>query len=91
MVEKDRNKRYSDIINASEIGQFYFCSVSWYLQKKGFKPISKNLEIGTKKHENLGEIIDKTKVNSNRSKIFFILGIVILFLAFILFLFEVVL
>ena len=39
-------KRYSrgEIIKASEIGQFKYCSVKWYLQKCGIVHIDKNAQ-----------------------------------------------
>lgn len=91
-MKEDRKKQFSkDIINASEIGQFYFCSVSWFLQRKGFKPESKNLDIGIDKHKKLGDIIDKTEAYDKRSKLFFMLGVFLVITAIILHLFEVIL
>ncbi len=81
----------SEIIRASEIGQYYYCPVSWYLQKCGYKPKSHNLEIGTKKHEELGSTIDNINVDIKKYGVFEILGYLFLLLGFLIFLFEVVL
>jgi hypothetical protein len=92
MVEKKTvNKSGKDIIRASEIGQYYFCSNSWYLQKCGYQPISKQLEFGTKKHEELGRIIDNLEKENKRSNIFTAIGIILLIITILIFLFEVVL
>ena len=86
---KNRNYNDSNIIRASEIGQYVFCSISWYLQKCGYRPISPNLEIGIKKHENLGRIIEKSKNKSKKSKALEIIGYLVLIIGFFLFFFEV--
>ena len=52
----------SDIISASDIGQFQYCSVSWYLKKCGYKSESPKLKIGSKKHSKIGEMIDYTHI-----------------------------
>jgi hypothetical protein len=88
-----KNKSYkdTDIIRASEIGQYLFCSISWYLQKCGYKPISPNLEIGIKKHENLGRIIEISKNKSKKSKVLEVIGYFIFFIGIFLFFTEVIL
>ena len=92
-MNKVNKKKFekNDIINASEIGQYYFCSMAWYLQKCGYKPESMFLNIGTKKHEKLGEIITKTQEDKKKSKIFAITGYLILILTILIILFEVIL
>jgi hypothetical protein len=81
----------SNIIRASEIGQFCYCSIAWYLQKCGYEPKSPMLEIGIKKHENLGKIIQSTQVSSKKSKTFAIAGYSILIFGLLIILFEVIL
>ena len=49
-----------NLLNASEIGQYHFCSIAWYLQRHGYEPQSELLELGTKKHIDLGNIVDST-------------------------------
>ena len=79
-----------DIISASEIGQYYFCSMAWHLQKCGYKPQSVMLDIGSKKHKELGRIIDHTQRNTKKSKIFAVVGYLLLAVSILFFLFEVI-
>jgi len=81
----------TDVINASEIGQFHFCSNSWYLQKCGYEPISQKLNVGIEKHKEYGKILDNTQRNLKRYRIFAIAGYLILILTFLLILIEVIL
>lgn len=81
----------TEILRASEIGQYHFCSIAWYLQKCGYQPISPMLEIGTKKHIELGKIMDYAQKNTNKSiglaiigYIMLLIGIMILILGVIL-------
>lgn len=79
----------SDIISASEIGQYFYCPVAWYLQKCGYEPKSPFLEIGKEKHVKLGKIIDRTQVNTKRSKVFAIAGYLLLMIAVLIILYGV--
>ena len=88
---KQTSFKNKDIISASEIGQYYFCSKAWHLQKCGYKPQSLLLDVGTKKHIDLGRIIDNTQKNIKKSKIFATIGYLLLAVAVIVFLFEVIL
>jgi len=81
----------NDVISASEIGQYCFCSISWFLQKCGYKSDSMSQEFGTKKHEKLGEIIAKTQSENRKSKIFTLVGYSLLIFAVLIFIFEVIL
>jgi len=74
----EMGERNSDIISASEIGQFKYCSAAWHLKKMGYEPASPLLEVGTKKHDDLGRILEKTEKNSQKSNIFAVLGFVFL-------------
>jgi len=80
--------RQSNVINASEIGQYHFCSVAWYLQRKGYKPESPMLDIGTKKHVELGIVIDHTTKNAKKSRVFALVGYLLLAIAVFVLLFE---
>ena len=79
------------IISASEIGQYHYCSVSWYLQRNGYRPKSKNLEIGLNRHKQLGMKIDNINKNLLKSKIIAIIGYVLFFISLIFLVFEVIL
>ena len=81
----------TNVIKASEMGQYCYCSISWYLQKCGYKPKSPMLEIGIKKHKDLGKIIESTQKSSKKSKAFAIAGYSILIIGLLIFLFEVIL
>lgn len=88
-TKKDRFKR-TDFINASEIGQYHYCSMAWYLQRCGYKPESPLLDVGTKKHGELGEIIDYSQMNAKKSRAFAIVGYLLLIAAILVVLFEVI-
>lgn len=79
----------NSVISASEIGQYCFCSISWYLQKQGFKPNSELLEIGHKKHDEIGQLIKKTEIKIVKSKILALIGYIVLFLSIFILIFEV--
>ncbi|UCH71684.1 MAG: hypothetical protein JSW62_04610 [Thermoplasmatales archaeon] len=89
--QKSTRLNNSQIIRASEIGQYHYCSVAWYLQKCGYEPKSPKLEIGRKKHEKLGITIDHVNANIKRYRALAILGYLFLTAGVLIFLFEVVL
>ena len=78
------------IISASEIGQYRYCSISWYLQRNGYKPKSKNLEFGLNQHKQLGSKIDNINKNLLKSKIIAIFGYILLVIGLFLLIFEVI-
>lgn len=56
--------RSSEVISASEIGQYVFCPIAWYLHKQGCQPDSVALLRGEKAHYTLGkqlEVFDHSK------------------------------
>lgn len=60
------------VLKASEIGQFTYCSVAWYLQRQGYKPESPLLDRGLEKHIDLGDQIDSvTEVERTSQRLFF--------------------
>lgn len=81
----------NQVINASEIAQYSYCSISWYLQKCGYKPISPSIEIGKENHINLGKSINHIQNNINKSKILAAVGFLFLFISLIMVIFRVVL
>ena len=81
----------TDIISASEIGQYHYCSVAWYLQKSGYQPKSPSLDVGTKKHIELGKILDNTETNIKKSKALKIIGCLILIIGILILLSGVIL
>ena len=87
----DKNRFRDDkIISASEIGQYKFCPLSWYLQRCGYKPKSKSLDYGKEKHIEVGKIMYYTKSETKKSNIFELIGYMILIIAFIFLVIEVV-
>jgi hypothetical protein len=93
MIKREKNICYknSDVISASEIGQYEYCSVSWYLKRCGYKPESSKLEIGTTKHTIFGEIIDNIHIKLKRSSFFFLIGYLSLIISVFLILYKVIL
>jgi hypothetical protein len=89
--KKTKSISNNDIIRASEIGQYHYCSMLWYLQKKGFQPKSPLLEAGTKKHIELGKTIDNVENKIKKSRVFAVAGWLILILAILIFIFGVIL
>lgn len=78
-----------DILSASEIGQYHFCSIAWYLQRCGYKPQSDLIEVGTKKHAELGNIVDSTQKHMKKSRVLAIAGYLLMAITIVLFLLEV--
>lgn len=81
----------TDVISASEIGQYHYCSIAWYLQKSGYKPKSPMLDIGIKKHLELGKVMDYTQINIKKTRTIAIIGYLLLIIGILIFLFEVIL
>ena len=88
---KHKNFRRDDTISASEIGQYRFCPMAWYLQRCGYQPKSELLEIGKDKHVELGKVMYYTQKNIKKSKVLAYIGYLILFVALTILFFEVVL
>jgi len=80
----------SKVINASEIGQFKYCSVAWYLQKIGHKPNSEFINQGILKHKKLGETIENTKIDLRKSNLLNLIGYILVIIAIFILFFEVV-
>ena len=83
------SKKIDSYIKSSELSEYLFCSVAWYLQKQGYKPDEKVFEEGYRKHIELGETIDKIDRRRKIAVLLESIGILLIFIAFILFLQEV--
>ena len=82
----------NDVISASELGQYHFCSMSWYLHKCGYLPKSQQIDAGIKKHEELGRVMYHMQVYTKKSRIFAVVGYLLLLVTILFFfLFEVIL
>jgi hypothetical protein len=79
----------TDVISASEIGQYHYCSMAWYLHKCGYEPISPSLDDGAKKHIELGEAIDYTKSSIKKSRVLALIGYLLLTIVILFVIFEV--
>jgi len=80
----------NDIISASEISQFMYCSKAWHLQKQGFKPQSPYLKPGTQKHIQLGHTIDTVNLHIKKARQQTAIGVTLLFISIILLITKVI-
>ena len=88
-IQSKIDKNY--IINASDIGQYHYCSKSWFLQKCGYKPESDLIDKGIKKHIKTGKILDELKLKNHKYRAFAICGYLLFCVAIIIILLEVIL
>ena len=80
----------TEIISASEIGQYQYCSIAWYLQKRGYEPQSHLLEVGAKKHVELGNIMDSAQTKVKTSRALAVIGYLLIAITILLILFGVI-
>ena len=81
----------NNVLRASEIGQYMYCSIAWYLQRCGYEPDSPLLDVGIKTHINLGNTIDSIQDEIKRSRRYGLLGFLFLIIAIIGIIYEVIL
>jgi hypothetical protein len=81
----------TDVLSASEIGQYIYCSCAWRLQRSGYEPESPFLESGKQFHVAMGNRIDGLEGKMRYSRLLVLLGFVVLCVAFLLVLFGVIL
>jgi len=80
----------NDIISASEVGQYTYCSIAWYLQRCGYEPEpSASLEHGLKVHKELGKTLESVQKESCIARRYAMIGYLLLILAIIIVLLEV--
>jgi hypothetical protein len=75
----DKSRNNSDVITASEIAQYAYCPISWYLKRSGCQPNTPGMVAGTIKHAKVGEKISLVQRKEKASRRFGWLG----YLAFI--------
>jgi hypothetical protein len=75
----DKSRKNSDVITASEIAQYAYCPISWYLKRSGCQPNTPGMVAGMKKHARVGEKITLVQHKEMASRHFGLLG----FIAFI--------
>ena len=84
------NENNSNILKASEIGQYHYCSISWKLIRDGYKPSSTKLKKGINNHFSHGKIIENTNYIIKRNNILLIISFILLFIALLIIFFEVI-
>lgn len=68
-----RRPNRSEVIAASEISQYVYCPVSWYLKQAGAPPRSPNLARGIREHIGAGKRLSLLQKRENSSRIFRVL------------------
>ncbi len=81
----------TDVLSASEIGQYHYCSCAWMLQRCGYEPESPSLEAGKHFHVALGDTMDDFEIKIRYARRVAILGLLVLCVAVFLFIIEVIL
>lgn len=79
-MKMDRNP----VIKASEIAQYEYCPVAWFLRRQGYKPDSKHLDPGSKAHADLGEKITSIQKSEEVSRKVSYVGYALMILAMIM-------
>lgn len=77
----DKRPNNSDVITASEIAQYAYCPISWYLKRSGCKPNTPGMVAGIEKHAKVGEKISQVHRKEKASRHFGWLGLVTFFVA----------
>jgi hypothetical protein len=90
VMGKTRKYQNNDVLSASEISQYAYCSYSWFLQRCGYKAQSPFLEPGKETHIALGEKIDGFQTRMRYARWYAILGFVALCIGFLFLLLGVV-
>jgi hypothetical protein len=88
---KTKVMKKTDVLSASEIGQYHYCSCAWLLQRCGYKPESPFLDLGKQIHVSLGDTINGFETKIRYARWVAILGLLILCAAVVLRLIEVIL
>lgn len=90
-MEKRISPKNSQVLTASEIGQYAYCSYAWMLRRLGYEPESLSLEPGRQAHVSLGEQIDSLERTMRLSRWCAVLGVIVLSIALLLFVVGVIL
>jgi hypothetical protein len=91
MMGKRSKINVSDVLSASEIGQYIFCSYAWQLRRMGYEPESPYLEQGTRTHIALGDQLDDFEFRLSSSRRYIIIGLILLCASILLLLIGVIL
>jgi hypothetical protein len=90
MMGKRSNSTSSDVLSASEIGQYIYCSYAWQLRRMGYEPESPFLEQGTQAHVALGDQLDTFEARLRFTRWYIVIGLVLLCMSLLLLLFGVI-
>lgn len=82
-MKRETTLKKNSVITASEIGQYVYCSISWYLQRQGYEPVTPLLDVGTKAHIDLGKKIDTIQTDVANSRRLAVIGYIFLVVAII--------
>jgi hypothetical protein len=88
---KTKGMNKTDVLSASEIGQYQYCSCAWILQRCGYEPESPALNEGKRFHVTLGETLDGFQRKNRLARWIALSGLLLVFLAVFLFFIEVIL
>jgi CRISPR/Cas system-associated exonuclease Cas4 (RecB family) len=69
-----KRKKGSKAITASEISQYVYCPVSWYMKRSGAKPYSGGLKKGIDEHKKAGNRLALLERREKSVGIFRLLG-----------------
>lgn len=84
-MKQERVSNQSECISASEVGQYTYCAMAWYLQRCGYKPESKFLEQGKNVHQHLGETLHSIQREEQHVRKLAVAGSILLILAMLIF------
>jgi len=88
---KQSNSITNDVLSASEIGQYIYCSYAWQLRRMGYEPESPFLAQGTQAHVTLGDQLDDFEARLCSSRWYIVIGLVLICISLLLLLLGVVL
>ena len=81
----------TEVLTASEIGQYQYCSCAWMLQRCGYEPESPALNEGRQFHVTLGKTIDGFERKNSLAHWVIVAGLLLLCITISLFFIEVIL
>jgi CRISPR/Cas system-associated exonuclease Cas4 (RecB family) len=88
---KRSKSKVTDVLSASEIGQYLYCSRAWQLHRMGYEPESPSLAPGKQAHVALGDRLDGFETRLHYSRWYTAVGLILLCASILLFMFGVIL
>ncbi len=88
MAEQRRKQRM--VIRASEIAQYLFCPMSWYLSRKGYTPDEQVFAKGVQVHHRHAQVISHLERGQQWAKRLLLLGSFLLLIGALLIIVEVI-